>query len=151
MAEEATGTEVQTAEVEATGTTVSESGRKRITGTIMSELQTELVANKFEESCIKAITDLMRGLMTVVDEAVAKNALKPELRGIQRRFSLYYLISKTRCSQRRCRQLQVAHKLRWTSSGHPAPRSNDCVLLISVRIMTAHRRMNRRSYATEFV
>jgi hypothetical protein len=83
MAEEATGTEVQTAEVEATGTTVSESGRKRITGTIMSELQTELVANKFEESCIKAITDLMRGLMTVVDEAVAKNALKPELRGIQ--------------------------------------------------------------------
>lgn len=53
-----------------------------IQGTVISELQENLKASKFSEECVVAITSLSTGLLELADEVVAKNDLKPEIRGI---------------------------------------------------------------------
>lgn len=53
-----------------------------IQGTVISELQEKLKTSGFTEVCVTAITDLVTRLLELADEAVAKNELKPEIRGI---------------------------------------------------------------------
>lgn len=53
-----------------------------IKGTVISELQENLKANAFTDVCVEAIIDLTTKLLELADEAVAKNELKPEIRGI---------------------------------------------------------------------
>lgn len=53
-----------------------------IQGTVIGELQESLKANAFTDVCVTAITDLVTQLLELADEAVAKNELKPEIRGI---------------------------------------------------------------------
>lgn len=68
---------------EQTAAQPTETGEHRvITGTVISELQENLKTSGFTEACTNAIIDLTTKLLELADEAVAKNELKPEIRGI---------------------------------------------------------------------
>lgn len=53
-----------------------------IQGTVISELQENLKASKFTEDCVASLVALSTGLLELADEVVAKNELRPEIRGI---------------------------------------------------------------------
>lgn len=61
---------------------VAVGNRAVIQGTVISELQENLKSSGFTDVCVNAITDLVTRQLELADEAVAKNELKPEIRGI---------------------------------------------------------------------
>jgi len=60
----------------------TEQASMEIAGAVLSELTDNMKSAKFNETCITAITELINNIMTVADEVVAKNQLRPEFCGV---------------------------------------------------------------------